>query len=48
MADQDLSREAFVAKPHIRHLCKLFPDTKVEVFPGMNHGQFRLTIPTRW
>ena len=39
------SREAFVAKPQVRHLCKLFPDTRVEVFPGMNHGQLLIDHP---
>ena len=39
------SKEAFVAKPQVRHLCKLFPDTKVEVFPGMNHGQLLIDHP---
>ena len=39
------SKEAFVAKPQVRHLCKLFPDTRVEVFPGMNHGQLLIDHP---
>ena len=39
------SKEAFVAKPQVRHLCRLFPDAKVEVFPGMNHGQLLIDHP---
>ena len=39
------TREAFVAKPQARHLCSLHPDTHVEVFPGMNHGQFPIDHP---
>jgi len=39
------SKEAFVAKPQVRHLCKLFSDTRVEVFPGMNHGQLLIDHP---
>ena len=39
------SKEAFIAKPQVRHLCKLFPDTRVEVFPGMNHGQLLIDHP---
>lgn len=39
------TKEAFVAKPQARHLCALHPDTHVEVFPGMNHGQFLIDHP---
>ena len=39
------TKEAFVAKPQVRHLCTLHPDTHVEVFPGMNHGQFLVDHP---
>ncbi len=39
------TKEAFVAKPQVRHLCALHPDTHVEVFPGMNHGQFLVDHP---
>ena len=39
------TKEAFVAKPQARHLCTLHPDTHVEVFPGMNHGQFLIDHP---
>ena len=39
------TKEAFVAKPQAKHLCSLHPDTHVEVFPGMNHGQFLIDHP---
>ena len=39
------TKEAFVAKPQVRHLCALHPDTHVEVFPGMNHGQLLVDHP---
>ena len=39
------SKEAFIAKPQVRHLCGLFPRTQVEVFPGMNHGQLLIDHP---
>ena len=39
------TKEAFVAKPQVRHLLGLFPDTRVERFPGMNHGQFLIDHP---
>ena len=39
------TKEAFVAKPQVRHLRTLHPDTKVEVFKGMNHGQFLIDHP---
>ena len=39
------TKEAFVAKPQVQHLCALHPDTHVEVFPGMNHGQFLVDHP---
>ena len=39
------TKEAFVAKPQARHLCSLHPDTHVEVFPGMNHGQLLIDHP---
>ena len=31
--------------PRTRHLCVLQPDTHVEVFPGMNHGQLLVDHP---
>jgi len=39
------SKEAFVAKPQAEHLLTLHPDTHVEVFPGMNHGQLLTDHP---
>ncbi|MBR1576009.1 MAG: alpha/beta hydrolase [Bacteroidales bacterium] len=39
------TKEAFVAKPQAEHLMKLHPETKVEVFKGMNHGQFLMDQP---
>lgn len=39
------TKEAFVAKPQARHLCAIHPDTQVEVFPGMNHGQLLIDHP---
>lgn len=39
------TKEAFVAKAQAKHLCSLHPDTHVEVFPGMNHGQFLIDHP---
>ena len=39
------TKEAFVAKPQIRHLKTLYPDTKVEIFKGMNHGQLLIDHP---
>ena len=37
--------EAFVAKPQVKHLQKLCPGVKVEVFPKMNHGQMLVDHP---
>ena len=39
------TKEAFVAKPQAKHLLKLYPDTHVEVFPRMNHGQLLIDHP---
>ena len=39
------TKEAFVAKPQAEHLCRIHPDTHVEVFPKMNHGQFLVDHP---
>lgn len=39
------TKEAFVAKPQARHLCAIYPSAHVEVFPGMNHGQFLVDKP---
>ena len=42
---KDDEKEAFVAKPQAKHLLKLYPDTHVEVFPKMNHGQLLIDHP---
>lgn len=39
------TKEALVAKPQAKHLCKIHPDTHIEVFPGMNHGQLLVDHP---
>ena len=39
------TKEAFVAKPQVKHLKKLFPETIVEIFKGMNHGQLLIDFP---
>ncbi len=39
------TKEAFVAKPQAKHLCEIHPDTHVEVFPGINHGQLLVDHP---
>jgi pimeloyl-ACP methyl ester carboxylesterase len=39
------TKEAFIAKPQAEHLCKIHPDTHVEVFPKMNHGQLLVDHP---
>lgn len=39
------SKEALVAKPQVKHLLKLHPNTHVEVFPKMNHGQLLIDHP---
>ena len=39
------TKEAFVAKPQVDHLLTIHPDTHVEVFKGMNHGQLLVDHP---
>ena len=39
------TKEAFVAKPQAKHLCEIHPDTHVEIFTGMNHGQLLVDHP---
>ena len=39
------TREAFVAKPQVRHLLSICPDARITVFPGMNHGQLLIDRP---
>lgn len=50
VADTDIrfwygTKEAFVAKPQVRHLERLHPGLQVEVFAGMNHGQLLADRP---
>lgn len=39
------TKEAFVAKPQVKHLETLCPTVRVEVFKGMNHGQLLVDHP---
>ncbi len=39
------TKEAFVAKPQVKHLLSLCPDAHVEVFEKMNHGQLLVDSP---
>lgn len=39
------TKEAFVAKPQVKHLKQLYPNTTVEVFKRMNHGQLLIDHP---
>ena len=39
------TKEAFVAKPQVEHLQKLYPALHVEVFPKSNHGQLLVDHP---
>ena len=39
------SWEAFVAKPQVAHLKKIYPDADISVFPKMNHGQLLVDHP---
>ena len=50
VADTDIhfwhgTKEAFVAKPQVKHLLRLHPSLQVEVFDGMNHGQLLADRP---
>lgn len=50
VADTDIhfwhgTKEAFVAKPQVKHLLHLHPSLQVEVFDGMNHGQLLADRP---
>ena len=38
-------KEAFVAKPQVKHLLSLCPQAHIEVFQGMNHGQLLIDHP---
>jgi len=39
------TKEAFVAKPQVKHLLSLCPQAHIEVFQGMNHGQLLIDRP---
>ena len=39
------TKEAFVAKPQVEHLQKIYPALRVEVFPKSNHGQLLVDHP---
>ena len=39
------TKEAFVAKPQVEHLQKIYPALHVEVFPKSNHGQLLVDQP---
>lgn len=39
------TKEAFVAKPQVKHLLQLCPSAHVEEFDGMNHGQLLVDHP---
>ncbi|MBR7068617.1 MAG: hypothetical protein IKI28_09900 [Bacteroidales bacterium] len=41
------SKEAFVARPQIAHLRQINSNVKVEMFQGMNHGQFLVDCPRK-
>ncbi len=39
------TKEAFVAKPQVKHLLSLCPEAHIEIFSGMNHGQLLIDQP---
>ena len=39
------TKEAFVARPQVKHLKSLCPGVKVEIFDKMNHGQLLVNHP---
>ena len=39
------TKEAFAAKPQVKHLLTLCPEAHVQVFDGMNHGQLLVDHP---
>ena len=39
------TKEAFVARPQVKHLTSLHSNTMVEIFKGMNHGQLLIDRP---
>lgn len=50
VADTDIhfwhgTKEAFAAKPQVKHLQRIHPSVQVKVFDGMNHGQLLADRP---
>ena len=39
--------EAFAAKPQVKHLKSLYPETHLAIFKGMNHGQLLIDHPDK-
>lgn len=39
------TKEAFAAKPQVKHLLSIYPKAHIQVFPGMNHGQLLVDHP---
>lgn len=39
------TKEAFAAKPQVKHLLTIYPNAHVQVFAGMNHGQLLVDHP---
>ena len=39
------AKEAFAAKPQVKHLLSLYPNAHIQIFPGMNHGQLLVDHP---
>lgn len=39
------TKEAFAAKPQVKHLLALCPNAHVQIYPGMNHGQLLIDHP---
>lgn len=39
------TKEAFVAKPQVKHLQSICPNVHIEVFPKLNHGQLLIDHP---
>ena len=39
------TKEAFVAKPQVKHLKRLCPKAKIKIFKNMNHGQLLIDRP---
>ncbi len=39
------TKEAFAAKPQVKHLLAVYPNAHVQIFSGMNHGQLLIDHP---